>query len=110
MTQTAIIAAAVTEIKAKSGYQFGRALLEEIVAKGLEDGDRIPLGGNAFATLSGDVVIFSQFPNKPGGENEEKEVNRLPLSALSAEQKGVILKCKAIVGCQSGYSMGTPKI
>lgn len=93
MTNQEIIDKATSELKADLGYHFLPQALVSTVEAGLQDGDKMCVGGFVYAQLSGQEVVIFQRENTP--EAKEKEVKRLPLAEVTQEMLDVMLKCKA---------------
>jgi hypothetical protein len=93
MTNQQIIEKAASELRLQPGYHFSPEAIAATVEAGLQDGDKISIGGFAWATLSGDQVVFTQRENKAGAE--EEETRRMDRSALTQDMLDTLLKCKA---------------
>lgn len=93
MTKQEIITKATEELRSENGFHFLPDAIAKTVEEGLQDGDKVAVGGFVYAQLIPDAVVIFQRENTP--EGREKEVKRIPLAEVSQDVLDVMLKCKA---------------
>lgn len=86
MTNEEIIKKATEEIKSVIGYRFTPSVLEATVEAGLQDGDKICIGGGVFVELAPTDAIFSK---------DGKEIRKVSRIEINGEMMDTLLKCKA---------------
>lgn len=97
MTREQMIEAAVTELEKEDGYRYSTPDLEAAVDAGLQDGDKVALGGKLVAHIHGDKVAMV---------NKGTETARMALASLTQEQQDRMLVLKAARAGYRGTSTG----
>ena len=70
--------------------------IDDAIADGIKDGDRIPIGGGVHVHIAADNAEFVK---------DDKVVNTVPLASMTDAQRDMLLVCKASHASRVGYEI-----